>query len=43
MVETCFYKMVTEKSGVTGLHFKGLPFLKLKYSKIVILVGLDAQ
>ena len=32
-----------ELSGVTELAFKILPFFKLKYSKNVILVSLDAQ
>ena len=38
-----YHKMIEEKSGVIELIFKILPFVKLKYSKIVILASLDAQ
>ena len=35
--------MVKEKSGVTELPFKVLPFLEIGYSKLLILMSLDSR
>ena len=41
IVKTYFYKMVKEKSGITKLRYKILPFFKPKYLKNRILLSLD--
>ena len=43
IVETRVDQMVKEKSGVFELPFKVLTFLEIEYSKLLILISLDAR